>query len=231
MTIDTLLEKAVHPQHSRKATDLHNVVLERRIPMLIDFFKKGLSGSEKSEFEKLSVDDQIEKLREKNYAIKPEFVDEFIDSMSLYIMKTHDKEMYKGFKNALDLKKNGKTDEEKALGAERVNYHLTILRENMGFDPFTAKEYGKKDGLSHELWSRLTQKVPELYVGNKQKAYLDLIGSDEAKKKLRDIKGMKHDLVEAQGEDYIKGLLADYHAHSKQNDMEGFKKKYFRHYH
>ena len=86
MTIDDILDKALSPEHSRMGGQLQEYISNLHIPKLLEFFKQGLTGAERTRFAALPIDQQIAELQNQHYMLKPDQADQFVDYLSATIL-------------------------------------------------------------------------------------------------------------------------------------------------
>lgn len=234
-SIDDIVNRAADPKHTQQGVDLHQDVLDSRMPLLLDFYKKGLPEAERHSFESLSMTDQVTKLRENNYRLKPELAEQMVRYVAIKVLKAHDETWGKQLEadvNTLYNKPNA-TKEQKEDALRRIHMARYML-DGLGFHITQLEQIGKLRGFSGQFWQQLTQTIPQQYQNLREEVITSEITPEQAEayitKTIAPATGIKPKEVLGQGIQEAKSVIVDYARFKKQDRLDQFKTQY-RHYH
>lgn len=234
-SIDDIVNRAADPSHTQIGADLHQDILESRMPLLIDFYKKGLPEAERKRFESLTLTDQVTKLRENNYRLKPELADQMVRYAAIKVLKTHNETWGKQLEDAFNTlyNKPNATKEQKEDALQRIHMARYML-DGLGFHMTQLEQLGKLRGFGAQLWQQLTQTIPQQYQNSREEVITSGITAEQAEtyltKTIAPETGIKPKDVLGQGLQEARSVIVDYARFKKQNRLDEFKRQY-QHYH
>lgn len=228
MTIDDILDKALSPEHERVGAELQEYVSNIRIPLLLDFFKQGLTPAERTAFNSLSIEDQAKQLQDKHYILKPDMAEKFVNYLSAVILKKVSPPMGSQLEKAI-AKMNDATLSVNDRHAASVEVeHLNAILQSYGFNPGQMTEKGRKEGFSPQLWNESLRNLGEQYRLKQQNAAMALVTPDQAEHYLKTVvspvTGLKVNDVKTEGVMELKTVALLFRKYHQGGDVEGFKK-------
>ncbi len=235
-SIEDIVNRAADPSHTQKGLDIHQDVLESRMPLLLDFYKKGLPEAERRSFESLSVTDQVTRLRENNYRLKPELAEQMVRYVAIKVLKAHDETLGKQLEadvNTLYDKPNA-TKEQKEAALRRIHLARYML-DGLGFHITQLEQIGKLRGFNGQFWQQLTQTIPQQYQNLREEVITSEITPEQAEKYITQTispaTGIKPKDVMGQGLQEARSVMVDYaRLKAQKGGLDQFKKQYA-HYH
>ncbi len=229
MTIDDILDKALSPEHGRVGSELQDYVSNIHMPLLVQFFKKGLTPAELTAFNALPAEQQVAKLQEKHYMLKPDIAEQFVNYLSVAILKKVSAPMGSQLETAIAKMDNATLSVNERHAAAIEVDHLRSILQSYGFNPVQMVERGRKQGFSPHLWNEFLHDLGENYKIKQQNAALALVTPDQAEHYLtttvNPATGLKVADVKADGINQMKTVSLLFRQYQKGGDIEGFKKQ------
>lgn len=234
-SIDDLLQSAANPEITQRGVDLHQDVIDSRIPLLEEFYKKGLSEADKHTFEALSPMQRIAKLRENNYRIKPEMAGQLVEYLGIEVLKAQSPDWGKqAEKDFNTIYRDDKATPEQKLAARKNLLMIRPMIENLGFNIGRLEEIGRLRGFGAQIWQQFTQLIPQRFQDVHEESITYGITPEQAEKYLAEtiapVTGIKAKDVMTQGVQEARSVIVDYARLKRQNQLEQFKRQYA-HYH
>lgn len=235
LSIDDLLEKATSEEVTRRGIDLHQDILDSRLSLLEEFYKKGLSGADKSAFEALTPLARIAKLRENNYQLKPELATQLVNYIGVEVLKAHSPEWGKLAEDAFNtLYRTDTSTPEQKIAARKNLLMARSMIENLGFSMGQMERIGSLRGFGPQIWQQFTQLIPQRFEDAHEEAHTYEITTEQAEKylaeKVAPVTGIKPGEVIRQGIEEARSVMTAYVRSKRQNRLSDFKRQYL-HYH
>ncbi len=228
MTIDDILDKALSPEHGRIGGELQEYVSNIRMPLLIKFFKQGLTPAERTAFDSLSEEDQAKQVQDKHYMLKPDLAEKFVNYLSAVILKKVSAPLGSQLETAIAKMNNASLSVNDRHAASVEVEHLNAILQSYGFNPAQMAERGRKEGFSPQLWNESLQNLGEHYRLKQQNAAMALVTPAQAEHYLtttvNPATGLKVSDVKTEGIAAMKSVALLFRQYQKGGDLEGFKK-------
>lgn len=228
MTIDDILDKALSPEHGRIGGELQEYVSNIRIPLLIDFFKQGLTPAERTAFNSLSIEDQAKQLQDKHYMLKPDLAEKFVNYLSAVILKKIDASMGSQLEAAIAKMNDASLSVNDRHEASMQVNHLNAILQSYGFNSTQMALKGAKEGFGPEIWNEQLRNFGEHYRISQTNAAMALVTPDQAEHYLtttvNPATGLKVNDVKTEGIAAMKLVALSFRQYQKGGDLEGFKK-------
>ncbi|MBI2144379.1 hypothetical protein HYU17_04500 [Candidatus Woesearchaeota archaeon] len=229
MTIDDILDKALSPEHGRTAAELQEYISNIRVPLLIDFFKQGMTPADRAAFEHLPIQDQAKQLQDKHYMLKPDLAEKFVNYLSVAVLKRISTPMGSQLETAIARMNDATLSVNDRHAAAVEVEHLHTILHSYGFNPAEMIEKGRKEGFSPQLWNDSLKNLGEYYRIKQQNAAMALVTPDQAEHYLtttvNPATGLKVTDVKAEGIAAMKSVALLFRQYQKGGDVEGFKKQ------
>ncbi len=227
MTIDDILDKALSPEHGRVGAELQEYVSNIRIPLLIDFFKQGLTPVERTAFNSLSIEDQAKQVQDKHYMLKPDLAEKFVNYLSVVILKKINASMGSQLEAAIAKMNDASLSvNDRHEASVQVN-QLNAILQSYGFNSTQMTLKGAKEGFSPEIWNEQLRNFGEHYRLSQHNAAMALVTPDQAEHYLKTVvkpaTGLKVEDVKTEGPMQMKTVALLFRQYQKGGDLPGFK--------
>ncbi len=230
MTIDDILDKALSPEHVRIGTELQEYVSNIRMPLLIKFFKQGLTHAERTAFDSLSEEDQAKQVQDKHYMLKPDLAEKFVNYLSVAILKRVSAPLGSQLETAIAKMNNASLSVNDRHAASVEVEHLNAILQSYGFNPTQMALKGAKEGFSPEIWNEQLRNFGEHYRLNQQTAAMALVTHQDVEHylttKVVPATGLRVNDVKTEGVSKMKEVALLYRQHERAGDIPGFKERY-----
>ncbi len=229
MSLDDVMDKAMSPAHRRKATELHNAVLEGRVGMLMHYFPNTLGEEAKEQWDGADVMGRIRMMQEAHYKLPKEDAYKLIRKIGVYVLREHNEAFASELEKALDVRYDEESDMEAKADAERTIGMAKGLLRQLGFDMQRLETEAAEQGFTSDIWEEATRAIPQSYMALTTNSYMNLVEEDEWYQRLDEIAeetGLKKDIVKGKGIDEVRSLITSHKQYKDADDLDGFKKDY-----